>query len=170
MTTMARTSGSAPSVPVRAPRRVLHGLGSAAAALLLTTMALPADAAVVHQKDSWQNITETGHDMNICGDLATFTFTLRGHTHATDNGSGFHFNMVATGKYTVEFDDPALGTWSARLTENAAFNATPGDVVTLHIGYNANEGSVRIHELVTLVIGPDGTVRVDRAVGEAVGC
>ncbi len=168
-TPVSATSGYAPSAPVRAPRRVLHGLGSAAAALLLTTVALPADASVVHEKDSWQNITETSHDFNICGDLATFTFTLRGHTHATDTGSGFHFNMVATGKYTVEFDDPALGTWSARLTENAAFNATPGGVVTLHIGNNSNEGGVRIHELVTLVIGPDGTVRVDRAVAEVVG-
>jgi hypothetical protein len=42
--------------------------------------------------------------------------------------------------------------------------------VTQHVGNNNIEGDVRIRELETLVIGPDGEVRVDRAVAQVVGC
>jgi hypothetical protein len=48
-------------------------------------------------------------------------------------------------------------------------NATPGDVITRHVGNNSIEEDVRIRKLATLVIGP-GEVRVDRAVFEFVGC
>jgi hypothetical protein len=121
-------------------------------------------------RDSWHNLTFTGHDINICGDLATFTGSATGHAIATDTGSGFHFTLVDNVTYTVDFDEPALGTWTARATETNTFNATPGDVMTLHFGNNNIEGDVRIRELMTLVIGPGGEVRVDRAVFEVVGC
>src|SRR5918995_1731815 len=32
----------------------------------------PASASVVHDKDSWFDVTWSEHDFNICGDLATF--------------------------------------------------------------------------------------------------
>jgi hypothetical protein len=151
--------------------RTIAALGGAAAlALLLVATMSPAAADVVHEKDSWHNLTGTEHAFNICGDLATFTFESTGHTIATDTGSGFHFTFVNNVTYTVDFDDPALGTWTARATETAAFNATPGDVMTLHMGNNNIEGDVRIRELLTLVIGPGGEVRVDRTVFEVVGC
>ena len=133
-------------------------------------VASAASAGVVHEKDSWFNLTETEHNFNICGDLATFTFESTGHAIATETKEGFHFTFVDNDFYTVDFDDPALGTWTARATETGNFNATPGDVTTLHIGNNNIEGDVRIRELLTLVIGPGGEVRVDRAVFEVVGC
>jgi hypothetical protein len=125
-------------------------------------------SAVIHE--SWHRLVTTQHDFNICGDLATFTFESTGHATAVDTGNGFHFTFTDVDFYTVDFDDPTLGTWTARATETSHFNATPGDVVTLHVGNNNIEGDVRIRELQTLVIGPGGEVRVDRAVAEVVGC
>jgi len=151
--------------------RTFAALGGAVALpLFLMATISPAAAEVVHEKSSWRNLSLTEHDFNICGDLATFTFESTGHAIATDTGSGFHFTFVDNDSYTVDFDDPALGTWTARATETSTFNATPGDVMTLHIGNNNIEGDVRIRELLTLVIGPGGEVRVDRAVFEVVGC
>ena len=152
---------------MRTARRAMYSI------LLMIAVMWPASAAsadVLHEKDSWFNRTETAHDFNICGDLATFTFVTRGHAISTETAQGSHFTLVENGKYTVDFDDPALGTWTARFTETINFNATPGDVVTLHVGNNNIEGDVRIRELQTLVIGPGGEVRVDRAVFEVVGC
>jgi len=142
----------------------------AAAASALLAQAPTASAAVVSDKESWHHLVTVEHAVNICGDLATFTFESTGHTVAVDTGSGYHFEFVDVDFYTVDFDDPALGTWTARATETAHFNATPGDVVTLHVGNNNLEGDVRIRELLTLVIGADGEVRVDSADFEAVGC
>ena len=127
-------------------------------------------ASVVHDKDSWFHVTESEHDFNICGDLATFNFESTGHVITTETKSGFHFTFIDNDVYTVDFDDPALGTWTARATETSTFNATPGDVITLHVGNNNIEGDVRIRELTTLIIGPDGDVRVDRTTFEVVGC
>ena len=58
--------------------------------------------------------------------------------------------------------------WSA-CHRNSTFNATPGDVTTLHIRNNNIEGDVRIRELLTLVICPGGEVRVKQTVFEVVG-
>ena len=152
---------------MRSARRAMYSI------LLMIAVLWPASAAsaaVLHEKDSWFNRTETAHDFNICGDLATFTFVTRGHSITTETARGFHFTFVENGVYTVDFDDPALGTWTARFTETTTFNATPGDVITLHIGNNNIEGDVRIRELETLVIGPGGEVRVERTVAEVVGC
>ena len=55
--------------------------------LLMIAVMWPASAAsadVLHEKDSWFNRTETEHDFNICGDLATFTFVTSGHAISTD--------------------------------------------------------------------------------------
>lgn len=152
---------------VRTARRAMYST------ILMIAVVWPASAAwagVVHEKDSWFNRTETQHDFNICGDLATFTSESTGHFIATETKGGFHFTFVDNDVYTVDFDDPALGTWTARATETSTFNATPGDVITLHVGNNNIEGDVRIRELRTLVIGPGGEVRVDRTVFEVVGC
>jgi hypothetical protein len=152
---------------MRRARRAMYSL-----LLMIAVMwqASAASADVLHEKDSWFNRVEIGHDFNICGDLATFTVESTGHVITTETARGFHITFVDNDVYTVDFDDPALGTWTARATETSTFNATPGDVITLHVGNNNIEGDVRIRELVTLVIGPGGEVRVDREVFEVVGC
>src|SRR5215213_5055567 len=76
--------------------------------LLILAVLWPASAAsaeVVHDKDSWFNRTSTGHDLNICGDLATFTFETRGHSISTETARGFHVTLIENGVYTVDFDD-----------------------------------------------------------------
>jgi hypothetical protein len=143
---------------------------SAAALSAVAVQAPYASAAAVPERESTHHVVTSGHDLNICGDLATFTFESTGHSTAVDTGNGFHFSLTEVAFYTVDFDDPALGTWTARATETIQFNATPGDVVTLHVGNNNIEGDVRIRELMTLVVGPDGTVRVERTVAQVVGC
>jgi hypothetical protein len=44
-----------------------------------------------------------------------------------------------------------------------SFNATPGGTVVIASAFNSFEGPIRIHEMTTLVVGPDGSVRVDNA-------
>lgn len=133
-------------------------------------LAAPAQAAAVTERDVYHHQTFVVHDVNICDDLATFTFDVSGHVITTDTGDGFHFRFQENDRYTVDFDDPAVGTWSARATETGVFNATPGGAVTLHIGNNNIEGDVKIRELLTFVVDPGGRVRVDRATLEVVGC
>ena len=139
-------------------------------ALLLITVMPVAEAAAVHEKESWHHQTFVAHDFNICGDLGTFTFDTSGHVISTDTGTGFHFNLAEVATYTLVFDDPALGTWSARATESTVFNANPGDTVTFHTAFNSFEGPVKIRERVTLVIDANGVVRVDNAIAEVDGC
>jgi len=143
---------------------------SGCALSLLCGAAVPASAVVVHDVESWHHLTKTAHDFNICGDLATFTFTTTGHAISTDTGAGFHFNDVENGKYTLVFDDTALGTWTARFTETFHFNATPGGVVNIEVGNNSIEGTVRIHELMTFTVDPAGVVHVDKTVAVVDGC
>jgi hypothetical protein len=143
---------------------------SAAVVSALAVQAPHASATVVHERESTHRVVTSEHDLNICGDLATFTFESTGHSTSVDTGKGFHFSLAEVAFYTVDFDDPALGTWTARATETIQFNATPGDAVTLHLGYNNIEGDVRIREFLTLVIGPDGAVRVERTIAQVVGC
>ena len=150
-------------------------LGLAAGLAMVGSMTLAAASAasadVIHEKDSWFNRAGSDPDVvNICGDLATFTFDTTGHVITTATAEGIHVNFIHNDVYTVDFDDPALGTWTRRATYTEIFNATPGDVITMHFGNNSKEGDVRIRELVTLVIGPGGEVRVDRQVFEFVGC
>jgi hypothetical protein len=139
-------------------------------ALLLITVMSAAEAAAVHEKESWHHRTFVAHDFNICGDLGTFTFDTSGHVISTDTGAGFHFNVAEVVTYTLVFDDPALGTWSARATESTVFNANPGDTVIFHAAFNSFEGPVKIRERVTLVIGADGVVGIDKAIAEVDGC
>jgi len=145
-------------------------LSGCALAVLPIAAAPAASADVVHDKQSWHHATETQHDFNICGDLATFTFTTTGHTISTDTGTGFHVNGVENGKYTVVFDDPSLGEWDAQFTETFHFNATPGGTVNSEVGNNNIEGNVRIHELMTFTVSPDGVVHVDKTVAVVDGC
>jgi len=129
-----------------------------------------AGADVVHQKESWVHQTTVAHDFNVCGDLATFTFDARGHLFTTDTGSGFHVSYQDHYTYTLVFDDPALGTWSARTTETGSFHATPGGAGVDRFTLVAFEGPVTIRERFVFVVDAKGEVRVDTDVAEVDGC
>lgn len=121
----------------------------------------PAAATAIHDGARGTEVTEDVHDLNICGFLGTFDMVTRFEWHSTEANGGYHFQMTERSRWTVTFDDPALGVWDGRGTETTAFNASPGDVLTFHTVFNGREGPVRIHEHQTFVVGADGTLRVN---------
>jgi hypothetical protein len=130
---------------------------------LACVVAFPAaaSAAATHDGQRTFRVTETGHDLNICGFPATFDFVVSSEWHSVAVNGGFHFQLTEVSRWTVTFDDRSLGVWQGRGTETDAFTATPGQVLTFHVNFNGREGPVRIHEHMTAVVAPDGTLRVD---------
>lgn len=154
--------------PVR-PVAVLVSIMLAAGLFLAAAPATAAPVDVVRDQ-----IVEAGSDvnLNICGDLALFegqTITRFTVVYHPDSQS-FHFEFVTTSSYTLTFLDPSLGVWEGTVREIGTGQAPPGGtfVITLHL--NGFEGPVRIHENTTYVVGPDGTIRVDRSTATVVGC
>jgi len=126
-------------------------------------VAFPAVAAatVTHDGSRTFRVTETEHNYNICGFFGTFDFVVTSEWHSTEANGGFHFQLTEVSRWTVTFDDPALGVWDGRGTETIAFTASPGDVLQFHVIFNGSEGPVRIHEHEQIVVAADGTLRVD---------
>jgi hypothetical protein len=119
-------------------------------------------ASATHGRSRTFRVTEPpAHDLNICGFPGTFNMVISGEWNSTETSAGYHFQLSEVSRWTVTFDDPALGIWSGRGTETISFTASPGDVVTFHDIFNGSEGPVRIHEHQTFVVAPDGTLRVD---------
>ena len=119
-------------------------------------------ATVTHDGARGFRVTEPpAHDLNICGFPGTFNMVTTFEWHSTEGTGGFHFQMTEVSRWTVTFDDPALGVWSGRGTETQAFTASPGDVLQFHVIFNGSEGPVRIHEHQQVVVAADGTLRVD---------
>jgi hypothetical protein len=125
--------------------------------------ALPAVAAatVTHDGSRTFRVTETGHNFNICGQLGTFDMVISTEWHATEANGGIHFQLTETSRWTVTFDDPALGVWNGRGTETAVLAQTRGQTLEYHLIFNGSEGPVRIHEFLQILVAADGTVRVD---------
>jgi hypothetical protein len=135
---------------------VLCAIGCAAAFPTCAT------AAVAHDGTGTVVVTDPpAHDSNICGFQGTFRMTRRFEWHSTEGSNGFHFQLTEVSRWTVTFDNPALGVWSGRGTETDVFTASPGDVLTFHVIFNGSEGPVRIHELQQVLVAADGTLRVD---------
>ena len=67
---------------------------SAAVVAAVAVQAPYASATVVNERESTHRVVTSEHDLNICGDLATFTFESTGHSTAVDTGNGFHFSFV----------------------------------------------------------------------------
>lgn len=155
---------------ITVPRRDAAAVVCTTTCLSLLLAAAPASADVIHERESWHHRTFVGHDLNICGDLGTFTWDTSGHSISTDTGSGFHVTNQENATYTLEFDDPALGTWEARGTEVITFNATPGEAVNFHVNFNSFEGPIKIRERMTFVVDANGEVRVDMAVSDVGEC
>jgi hypothetical protein len=101
------------------------------------------------------------HNTNICGLPGTFRMVSRFEWHSTEASGRFHFQLTEVSRWTVTFDDPAVGVWSGRGTETNVFTASPGDVLTFHVIFNGSEGPVRIHEHQQVLVAADGTLRVD---------
>jgi hypothetical protein len=126
-------------------------------------VAFPAVAAatVSHDGSRTFRVTETDHDLNICGFPATFDFVVTTEWHSVETAGSFHFQLTEIARWTVTFDDRALGVWNGRSTVTDTFDASPGVVLQGHLIFNGSEGPVRIHEHQQVVVAADGTLRVD---------
>jgi hypothetical protein len=129
--------------------------------LLALAPAGSAAAAVDQFRDSERHVVETGHDLNICGDLATFSFDVSWRFHAVDNGRTLAGTYTETFRYSLVFDDPALGSWTGHGTETIQLAENASGTV-FHDIFNSREGPVQIIEHVQLHTDSDGNVTVDR--------
>jgi hypothetical protein len=154
--------------------RPVHRMAAMLIALLsltlLTAGAAQAGPPEVNHHQELEVRTETA--LNICGDLAVFDFHVRGSitTVVQVPDEVFHFHATWVGTYTVTFLDPSLGVWESTVRESISTQATPGGTVVVSFIANSHEGPVRIHETFSLVVGPDGTVTVERNTFDVVGC
>ena len=89
--------------------------------------------------------------------------------HWIERQAPYTLTLTETIKYTLVFDDPALGTWRAHGTETTQDVANPGGEV-FHEIFNSREGPVQIIEHLQFHTDADGNVRVDRTFERHVGC
>jgi hypothetical protein len=81
--------------------------------------------------------------------------------HVIDNGNTFVFDLHETYTYTLVFDDPALGTWTAHAAENIHNVANHSGEVFMH-NFNSKEGPIQIIQHQRIQVDADGNVKVDR--------
>jgi hypothetical protein len=137
--------------------------------LLVLAPAASAPAAVDQYRDSEHHQIISGHDLNICGDLATFAFDVTWRAHAVDNSNAFQWVYIEEFRYTLTFDDPGLGTWSGHGAEAVHFADNAGGTI-YHDIFNSKEGPVQIIEHLQFHTDTDGNVTVDRTFNRYVGC
>jgi len=141
--------------------RGVLALGLTIGALMLPAAALAASPEVRHgQFDIIGEETNT----NICGDSGVFRFTGTGTFTVVDFGNGvLQVQVVERATYTLTFLDEPQETWESRFVQASTFHVTRGGATVQTFALNSFEGPIRIHETATLVVGPDGSVRVDDA-------
>jgi hypothetical protein len=138
-----------------------HLLLIGTAILLAFVPATSALATVDQTRDSVHHEVKSGHDTNICGNPGTFTFDVMTYTHVLDNGTTFVFDLHESYTYTLVFDDPALGTWTAHAAENIHYVANRSGEVFMH-NFNSKEGPIQIIQHQRIQIDADGNVKIDR--------
>jgi hypothetical protein len=69
--------------------------------VLMLAPATSAPTAVEQFRDSRHHEVHSGHDINISGELATFTFDVTGRVHAVDNGTTFQAAYSESFKYAL---------------------------------------------------------------------
>lgn len=128
-----------------------------------------APAAVEQVRESGHHETHTSHDLNICGDLAMFTFNATWRFHAVGNGNSFQGAYTESFGYMLVFDEPSLGTWSGHGAETIHLVENASGTI-FHEIFNSKEGPVLIVEHLQLHTDADGNVTVDREFDRVVGC
>ena len=109
--------------------------------------------------------------INICNDLADFEFWTEGSFTSVDMGDGvYHLQVASHSTYTVTFLDTSKGVWEATIRGATSVQATSGGTFTTSWVANTFEGPVRIHEQTTFVVAGDGTIHVDHADIDVMGC
>jgi hypothetical protein len=132
-----------------------------AAALFFVVPATSALGTVDQFRDSDHHEVFTTHDFNICGNPGTFTFDVTSHLHTVSNDNTFVFDFNESYTYTIVFDDPALGTWTAHASESTHFVANRSGTVFQDI-FNSREGSIQIIQHRQFHTDADGNATVVR--------
>lgn len=146
-------------------------VATALAALVLALLPAQAGAEATTSTVVLHGLTRSDFNTDICGRLATFTFTVRTQViHLTEHEDGsFSFNFVDTGTYHVDFVDPALADQNSRWTEAVHVTLTPGGTFVVSVALQSFEGGIRISERFHLT-EVDGRPVVEREIQKVIGC
>jgi hypothetical protein len=136
-------------------------LSVGAAALFFVVPATSALGTVDQFRDSDHHEVFTEHDFNICGNPGTFTFDVTSHLHTVDNGNAFVLDFHESYTYTLVFDDPALGTWTAHAAENTHFVVNRSGSI-FQDTFNSREGPIQIIQHRQFHTDADGNATVVR--------
>lgn len=146
-------------------------LGLALAGVMLLAAPVSAASPVTHTRDSAQKeVYSVYFPDDICGPRAGWTtFVLTRVLHVTDLGDSVHITAIDTGRYTTDFDDPAIDDYKSQFTEALHFNLTRGGTVTFNYEFHDFPGDITIQGQ-NVFVEVDGEVLVDREVFRVDGC
>ena len=146
-------------------------LGVALSWLLLAAGPVAAGGPVTHTRDSAQKETYSLYfPDDICGPRAGWThFTLTRTFHVTDLGDSVHVTAIDTGRYSTDFDDPAVADYESQFTEAMHFSLTRGGATTFSYQFHDYPGDITIRGH-TVFVEVDGLVKVDRESFVVDGC
>ncbi|SDS28157.1 hypothetical protein [Actinopolymorpha singaporensis] len=142
------------------------------AALLLGVGAAPATAAVTHERHIRHKFHFTQHEVNFCGNTGTYSYVSTGHIFFAWRADGsFHLNSTMVNRWTVVYDDPALGTRTGKSTvTNTGTTRSDGRYKVFHESWNLREGPLTIRNRTTLVWDAKDRLRVQNQVVRVKGC
>lgn len=146
-------------------------VATALAALVLALLPAQAGAEATTSTVVLHGLTRSDFNTDICGRLATFTFTVRTQViHLTEHEDGsFSFNFVDTGTYHVDFVDPALADQNSQWAEAVHVTLTPGGTFVVSLAFHDFPTGIRIWERFHLT-EVDGSPVVEREIQEITGC
>jgi hypothetical protein len=146
-------------------------LGLALAGVMLLATPVSAASPVTHTRDSAQKeVYSVYFPDDVCGPRAGWsTFVLTRVLHIVDMGDSVHLTAIDTGRYTTDFDDPAIEDYKSQFTEALHFNLTRGGTVTFNYEFHDFPGDITIRGQ-TVFVEHDGVVLVDREVFRVDGC
>lgn len=144
---------------------------TALAALVLAVLPAQAGAEATTSTVVLHGLTRSDFNTDICGRLATFTFTVRTQViHLTEHEDGtFSFNFIDTGTYHVDFVDPALTDQNSQWAEAVHVTLTAGGTFVVSVALQGREGGIRISERFHLT-EVDGSPVVEREIQKVTGC
>jgi hypothetical protein len=142
-------------------------------ALAALVLAVPAQARAEATTSTvvLRGVTHSSFDTDICGRLASFTFTFRTQViHLTEHEDGsFSFNFIEIGTYHVDFVDPALADQDSQFTEAFHATLTPGETLVVSLTFHDFPSGIRIWERLQLT-QVDGSPVVEREIQKVMGC
>jgi hypothetical protein len=146
-------------------------VATALAALVLAVLPAHARAEATTSTVVLHGLTRSDFNTDICGRLATFTFTVRTQViHLTEHEDGsLSFNFIDTGTYHVDFVDPALADQDSQWVEAVHVTLAPGGTLVVSVAFNSREGGIRILERFHLT-EVDGSPVVEREIQEITSC